>query len=112
METFISEYLPYVAERKWQQIANGMNSTLAHVNELHEFLLTLHPRPCPELGHSETEFMMPDVIVEEKHGKLSFHLNDRDLPKIGLRKEYVSSLKGTSDLSSYLRDYHKQAQWF
>lgn len=111
METFISEYLPYVAERKWQQIANGMNSTLAHVNELHEFLLTLHPRPCPELGHSETEFMMPDVIVEEKHGKLSFHLNDRDLPKIGLRKEYVSSLKGTSDLSSYLRDYHKQAQW-
>ncbi|PIC85419.1 RNA polymerase sigma-54 factor [Sporosarcina sp. P20a] len=111
METFITEYLPYVAERKWQQIANGMNSTLAHVNELHEFLLTLHPRPCPELGHSETAFMMPDVIVEEKHGMLSFHLNDRDLPKIGLRKEYVSSLKGTSDLSSYLRDYHKQAQW-
>ncbi|ARJ40437.1 RNA polymerase sigma-54 factor [Sporosarcina ureae] len=111
IETFISEYLPYVAERKWQQIANGMNITMAHVNELHEFLLTLHPRPCPELGHNETEFMMPDVIVEEKHGKLSFHLNDRDLPKIGLRKEYVSSLTGTSDLSSYLRDYHKQAQW-
>ncbi|ARF18906.1 RNA polymerase factor sigma-54 [Sporosarcina ureae] len=111
METFISEYLPYVAERKWQQIAKGMNITLAHVNELHEFLLTLHPRPCPELGDSETEFMMPDVIVEEKHGKLSFHLNDRDLPKVGLREEYTSSLKGTSELSSYLRDYHKQAQW-
>ncbi|PIC79385.1 RNA polymerase sigma-54 factor [Sporosarcina sp. P18a] len=111
METFISKYLPYVAERKWADIAKGMNITLAQVNELHEFLLTLHPRPCPELGHSETEFMMPDVIIEEKDGKLSFHLNDRDLPKIGLRKEYVSSLKGTSDLSSYLRDYHKQAQW-
>nr|WP_233189540.1 RNA polymerase factor sigma-54 [Sporosarcina sp. P7] len=111
METFISKYLPYVAERKWADIAKGMNITLAQVNELHEFLLTLHPRPCPELGYSETEFMMPDVIVEEKEGKLSFHLNDRDLPTIGLRKEYVSSLKGTSDLSSYLRDYHKQAQW-
>ncbi|PID14631.1 RNA polymerase sigma-54 factor [Sporosarcina sp. P34] len=111
METFISEYLPYVAERKWADIAKGLNITLAQVNELHEFLLTLHPRPCPELGNSETEFMMPDVIVEEKDGKLSFHLNDRDLPKISLRKEYVSSLKGTSELSSYLRDYHKQAQW-
>ncbi|PIC71267.1 RNA polymerase sigma-54 factor [Sporosarcina sp. P16b] len=111
METFISKYLPYVAERKWADIAKGMNITLAQVNELHEFLLTLHPRPCPELGNSETEFMMPDVIVEEKDGKLSFHLNDRDLPKIGLRREYVSSLTGTSDLSSYLRNYHKQAQW-
>ncbi|PID01601.1 RNA polymerase sigma-54 factor [Sporosarcina sp. P2] len=111
METFISKYLPYVAERKWADIAKGMNITLAQVNELHEFLLTLHPRPCPELGNSETEFMMPDVNVEEKDGKLSFHLNDRDLPKIGLRREYVSSLTGTSDLSSYLRNYHKQAQW-
>ncbi|PIC83637.1 RNA polymerase factor sigma-54 [Sporosarcina sp. P1] len=111
IETFISKYLPYVAERKWADIAKGMNITMAHVNELHEFLLTLHPRPCPELGHSETEFMMPDVIIEEKDGKLSFHLNDRDLPKIGLRKEYVSSLTGTSELSSYLRGYHKQAQW-
>ena len=111
METFITDYLPHVAERKWQDIAKSMGITLAHVNELHNFLLTLNPRPCPDIGNSETEFMIPDVIVTDKEGVLSFHLNDRALPKIGLREEYVSSIKGSSDLSSYLRDYHKQAQW-
>ena len=111
METFISDYLPHVAERKWQDIAKGLDVTLQHVNDMHNFLLTLNPRPCPELCDSETEFMIPDVIVTQEEDELSFHLNDRTLPKIGLREEYISSLKGSSDLSTYLRDYHKQAQW-
>lgn len=111
MERFISEFLPHVAERKWQDIAKGLDIPLAHVDELHNYLLTLNPRPCPDIRHAETEFMVPDIVVTEKEGELSFHLNDRDLPKIGLRQEYVSSMKGTSDLSAYLRDYHKQAQW-
>ncbi|ARD47856.1 RNA polymerase factor sigma-54 [Sporosarcina sp. P33] len=110
-ETFIADYLPLVADRKWQDIATGMNITMPHVKELYDFLLTLNPRPCPELANTKTEFMVPDVIVEEKQGKLTFHLNDHELPKISLRKEYVSSLKGKSELSNYLQGYHKQAQW-
>ncbi|WP_153731402.1 RNA polymerase factor sigma-54 [Sporosarcina obsidiansis] len=110
-ETFIREYLPLVAERKWQEIAKGMGISLPQVNELHEYVLTLNPRPCPDLALATTEFMVPDIIVEETEGKLSFHLNDRGLPKIGLHREYVSSLQEKSELSSYLRDYHKKAQW-
>ncbi|WP_153722921.1 RNA polymerase factor sigma-54 [Sporosarcina cascadiensis] len=110
-EVFIRDYLLLVAEHKWPEIAKGMEISLRSVHELHEYVLTLNPRPCPELTIANTEFMIPDVIVEEKEGQLSFRLNDKGLPKIGLQREYVSNLQGKSELSSYLRDYHKKAQW-
>ncbi|WP_301108447.1 RNA polymerase factor sigma-54 [Sporosarcina sp.] len=110
-EIFIRDYLILVAEHKWTEIAKGMELSLHHVKELHEYVLTLNPRPCPDLSISSTEFMVPDIIIEEKEGKLSFRLNDRGLPKIGLQRDYVSTMQGKSELSSYLRDYHKKAQW-
>ncbi|MEV9641715.1 RNA polymerase factor sigma-54 [Mammaliicoccus sciuri] len=111
VETFIGDHLTLIAERKWEKIAKSMGISLLQVNELHDYVLTLNPRPCPELSLVTTEFMIPDIVVEETEGKLSFHLNDRGLPKIGLQREYVSSLQGKSELSSYLSEYHKKAQW-
>ncbi|WP_199171868.1 RNA polymerase factor sigma-54 [Sporosarcina sp. P13] len=110
-EEFIANYLSLVAERKWSEIAKGMDITLHQVKDLYEYLLTLKPRPCPELVGTEIEFVTPDIIVTEKDGNLSFHLNDRGLPRISLRQEYVSSLQGSTELSSYLHEYHKKAQW-
>lgn len=110
-DEFISSCLPLVADRKWKDIAKMMNSSLQEVKELHEFILTLNPRPCPELTDTEIEFAIPDVIVTEKEGELSFSLNDRALPQIGFRSEYTSSLNGQSELASYLRGCQKQAQW-
>ncbi|MDV6378333.1 RNA polymerase factor sigma-54 [Sporosarcina sp. GW1-11] len=110
-EEFIGNYLSLVAERKWSEIAKGMDISLHQVKELYEYVLTLKPRPCPELVDSEIEFVTPDIIVTEKEGNLSFHLNDYGLPKISLRQEYVSPLQRSTELSSYLHEYHKKAQW-
>lgn len=110
-ETFIKDCLLLVADRKWQEIAKKMGITLEEVKVLYEYVLTLNPRPCSGLAVETTEFMVPDIIVEETEGNLTFHLNDRDLPIVGMRQEYMASLNGKSELSSYLKDYHKKAQW-
>ncbi|WP_252504498.1 RNA polymerase factor sigma-54 [Sporosarcina sp. Marseille-Q4943] len=107
----VQHHLDLVADRKWNEIASKMRITMAELKELHNFILSLNPRPCTFTCEHSTEFMTPDIIVELIDDKFVFHLNDGYLPAIQLNKEYSQFLHAKNDVSKYLQTQHKNYQW-
>ncbi|MCM3745044.1 RNA polymerase factor sigma-54 [Sporosarcina luteola] len=107
----VQHHLDLVANRKWNEIASKMRITMAELKELHDFILSLNPRPCTLNCDHPTEFMTPDIIVELKDCEFVFHLNDAYLPKIQLNKAYSHFLHSKNDVSKYMQLQHKNYQW-
>lgn len=107
----IQHHLDLVANRKWNDIAYKMKITMAEVKELHDFILSLNPRPCSFTCDHSTEYITPDIIVELKDVEFVFHLNDGYLPKIQLNKAYAHYIHAKDDVSKYLQTQHKNYQW-
>lgn len=107
----VQHHLDLVADRKWNDIASKMKITMAEVKELHDFILSLNPRPCSFTCNRTTEFMTPDIIVERKDDEFVFHLNDGYLPAIHLNKDYSHYLQAKDDVSKYMQTQYKNYQW-
>ncbi|MFS0691064.1 RNA polymerase factor sigma-54 [Sporosarcina sp. 179-K 8C2 HS] len=107
----VQHHLDLVADRKWNEIASKMRITMAELKELHNFILSLNPRPCTFTCDHSTEFMTPDIIVELIDDKFVFHLNDGYLPAIQLNKEYSQFLHAKNDVSKYMQTQYKNYQW-
>lgn len=110
-ESLVDRYLHLLADRKWNDISTAMNIPLATVKELYDYILTLNPRPCLFISDSTTEYVTPDIIVEEEKGKFVFHLNDKYLPKIQLNEQYTGLLKNHGETSKYMQQQFKNYKW-
>lgn len=107
----VEHHLNLIADRKWNDLASKMKLTMTEVKELHNFILSLNPRPCSFTCNHSTEFMTPDIIVELKDDKFIFHLNDSYLPSIQLNKDYSHYLHGKDEVSRYLQTQYTHYQW-
>lgn len=107
----VKNHLGLIADRKWKDIARKLKITMSKVKELHDFILSLNPRPCSIISDFSTEYITPDIIVELKEGQLTFFLNDGYLPSIQLNQEYASHIGEKNGASRYLKNQHKKFQW-
>lgn len=109
--TLIESYFDLLAERKWNVIATRMEITLAEVKTLHDFIKTLNPKPCANITDFTTEYVTPDIIIEETDHGLSYFLNDRYLPSIQINREYLTMRNQSQDMSKYINEQYNQVQW-
>lgn len=110
-ENLVNNCLELVVSRKWEEIAEKMDISLAKVKELYEFIQTLNPRPCTFSPDFSTEYITPDIIVTIKNDELVFQLNDGYLPMIQLNNEYLSLKEKNSEVSSYINTQYNKYQW-
>ncbi|MGO1246882.1 MAG: RNA polymerase factor sigma-54 [Oceanisphaera sp.] len=86
-------------------------------NELRDVLALiqqLEPRPGSRILQSNSEYVIPDVVVSKRKGTWVAELNTDAMPKVRLNQTYAamaSSAKGTED-SQYIRNHLQDAKWF
>lgn len=107
----IQNYLPLLADRKWNEIASLMNISLTDVKELHDLILTLNPKPCSCISDFSIEYVTPDIIVEMKKTELSFRLNDSYLPAIRFNNEYADLVLKKDETAKYITSQYNSYQW-
>lgn len=107
----IDKYLEDLANKKWNIIARKMKITLKQVQEAFNFIKTLNPRPGAGLLQTQSDYNIPDIIVKESHGEISFALNDKYLPKIDLNSYYLSLMNQSKELSNYFSNFYTNYKW-
>ncbi len=110
-KTLIDEHLDLLAYRKWADIASLMNLPLSEVKEGFNFIQTLNPRPCAALNEVSAQYLYPDIIVDAKEGELTFHLNDRYLPIIHFRSDYINNATVNNEATTYIQSKHTHYKW-
>lgn len=110
-KNLIENYLDLLANRKWQEISRSMKMSLAQVKEIVEFIKTLNPIPCADISDFSAEYIIPDIIVENKDGNLVYSLNESYLPDIQFNSEYTSLLHTKDESSKYITNQFSNYKW-
>lgn len=110
-ESLIENHLELLANRRWDEIASGMELPLDTVKEITDFIKTLNPRPCASLADFSAQYLHPDIIVEYNEEIISFYLNDSYLPTIHLANHYARSLNVKDETTKYINSKLANYQW-
>ena len=74
---------------------------------------TLDPAPGEQIGESQVDYAVPDVIVRQHQGRWHVSLNDDILPKVNLQQQYAAIARKTSgEDGQYLKNCVQEAKWF
>lgn len=108
-EKIIKDYLDVLADKKWHTISKELKVTLSEIKSSYNLIQTLNPRPCI-LDEQETEYLNPDIIINEIEGELEVFLNDSYLPKINFNNPYTDMQSSNNSLNNFISDKYKDYQ--
>lgn len=111
LKELIGHYLPLLAENKWKIIARKMNCSVAQIQKYNDLIQRLNPRPCLLSNSETTEYVHPDIIVENQEDELIFYLNEHYLPKIHLNEYYLNTSFTNLEDRHYIHNHYKNYRW-
>jgi RNA polymerase sigma-54 factor len=110
----INEYLDDLAENRYPLIAKKLGISSLQVQEICDYLKTLEPKPGRMYAHSDNRYVVPDVVVRKMGNEYYIIPNDRNSPRLSIRKDYqqmLSSEEQNNDAVKFLNDKLNSAMW-
>ncbi|MFZ3578697.1 RNA polymerase factor sigma-54 [Virgibacillus sp. DJP39] len=110
-EHVVRDHLDLLANKKWHVIAKTLGITLEEIKTAYDLIKTLNPKPCSLLSSESTEYLNPDVIVDNIEGKFVVYMNDGYLPEVHFNNQYSNKLNNKDELGKYVQDKFRNYQW-
>lgn len=99
---FVEQHLEDLADRNFQLLANQYEISEDDVREVFSYIQMLNPHPMIDVQPEKTEYIIPDIIVEEFNGEYIIRINDGTLPQISINTYYEELLRTNEEASAYL----------
>jgi len=105
-------FMPF-AEKKWKVISKKLGISLTEIQNISDFIQSLHPRPCARFSSEKPSFIVPDVMVDILEDQLIVRLADDSLSKVSLNETYYKELKqhGDKQVNQFLQEKYQEFQW-
>lgn len=103
----VKEHLDELAAHRHQDIAKAMNISVREVERLAQFISTLDPKPGQRFSAGNTEYVVPEIIIQKVEGQYVVHQTDEYLPRIRISKHYkelMANADTPAEVRSYIRD--------
>ncbi len=110
----INEFLSDLADNRYPSIAKKLGITSQEVQEICDFLKTLEPKPGRMYASIDNRYVIPDVVVRKMGDEYYIIPNDRNTPRLTIRKDYqkmLSSELQNDDAVKFLNDKFNSAMW-
>jgi len=113
LHTVIKDHLVALAEKRWQQIASKLGSTLKGIQQVFETIQTLNPRPGMDISSQKEKYIHPDITIKFDEDKRihTIQLHEHYIPDLYFNKEYSQHIKQSTELSQYVQQHFKQFEW-
>src|SRR5699024_3555010 len=111
MHQVIEHHLGELEDKRWKVIAEQLDISLDDVNQIASTIASLNPKPCAGLFNEQSEYMYPDITIDEEFGDYTVTLGDHYLPKISLNHDYMSLKNVNSHVSSFIKSNYQQYMW-
>lgn len=111
IQKIIRDHFFLLINRKWQELAKCMDLSLQEIKRACAVLQQLQLAPMNETYASDTDYVIPDIMIEAHKGKLIYHLHDRYLPKIRPNNEYLQLQQANDEVRQYVTEKMTQYHW-
>lgn len=108
----VHSHLEALAKHHYRSIADKMSITVEQVQQAQQIIQELEPRPgAPFEQAAGTQYILPDVFVEEEDGAFFVRLRGGDRPPFHVNQYYRGLWKQSQDreVKDYLLDKLRQA---
>ncbi|WP_059172075.1 RNA polymerase factor sigma-54 [Bacillus sp. FJAT-27445] len=111
--TIVIGHFPQFAEKKWKQLAKELKTSPQEIQEIHDLLQTLNPRPGAAFHHDRAAYLVPDVVASCINGSWRVQLLEGNLPAIGFNDQLFHTLTASGDdlAKKFLQDKYQDYQW-
>lgn len=113
LEEVIEKYFLLFAEKSWKQLSKSAGIPLTELQEMHDFIRKLNPRPGLAFRKEREPYLVPDLLLEKKDGEFIISYNNGTHPELGLSMEYSQFLleREHSEAGHFLKGKWKQYRW-
>jgi RNA polymerase sigma-54 factor len=116
LEKIIKSYLGDLQNKNVIKVAKLIGVSEEVVKETILVLKQFHPKPGRLVSPQDTQYIIPDIFVQEVGGKFSVVVNDEGIPKLRISKHYKEMLQskgryGESEAREYVEEKLKSALW-
>lgn len=110
----LKDYLPLLGSRDFAQLTRRMKLSRDELQQVVALIQQLNPKPGASISESQSEYIVPDVMVKKDEGKWTVELNTDSLPKVSINQHYARMAQngGRSEDVTYLKNQMKEARWF
>ncbi|CAK0748782.1 RNA polymerase, sigma 54 (sigma N) factor [Gammaproteobacteria bacterium] len=110
----VSDHLTLLARHDFTQLARRMKLAEDALREVVHLIQHLNPRPGGQMVETETQYVIPDVIVSRVRGTWKVELNTDIAPRLRVNPHYASLVRraDNSPDNTYLRNNLQEARWF
>ena len=110
----VEDYLPLLGTRDFNQLMRRTKLKDQGLQQTIALIQSLNPKPGETIDTTETEYVIPDVIVDQQNGTWRVRLNPEVMPKVRINSTYASMVKraDTSNDNTYMRNHLQEARWF
>lgn len=111
----LRDHLEDIAMNRLSAVSKAMGLSVYKVQDMADLLRSLEPKPGRMFAAPQsTNYIIPDVTVENNNGVLTASINSASAPKVIIRNEYRNMLRDAeknSGVASFLSGRFNTAMW-
>lgn len=111
----LREHLEDIAMNRLSAVSKAVGISVYKVQDIADLLRSLEPKPGRMFAAPQsTNYIIPDVTVENNNGVLTASINSRSSPKVIIRNEYRKMLhdaEKNSSVAAFLSGRFNTAMW-
>jgi RNA polymerase sigma-54 factor len=113
LEMLISKHLNDLEKKDYAKITKDSGISREVIKDTEQILMSLHPKPGRLVGGDETQYVVPDIFIEEISGEFVVQVNDEGVPKLKISKMYHALVQkaAASPDQEFLQDKLRSATW-
>ncbi len=111
----LKHHLPLLARHRYEEMAKNFRVPLSDIVAAAKLIATLEPKPGRPFADADEQGVIPDLLVIPDGERFVVRLNEEDLPRVRISKEYKDLLAGrgeNEELLLYLREKIRGARVF
>ena len=103
------------SNKRYEKICTRINCKMEELKEAIDQIKKLNPKPGDNSPGSESEFIIPDLIIEKRVDQWVIHMNDQSMYELQVNSEYKQMLENKNKdkkALKFIREKLSSAEWF
>lgn len=109
----VSDYLDLLASHDFRSLLRSTRLKEEVLKSAMALIQSLDPRPGQSINTTESQYVIPDVLVRKVHNRWTVELNTDSIPNLKINQQYAAlgnTARNDSD-GQFIRSHLQEARW-
>ncbi len=112
-QRLVSSHLDLLAAHDFTKLKKALHCDDAALRAAQNLIVHLQPRPGEAYGHSEADYVIPDVLVVKVEGAWRARLNPEAMPRLRINQVYANILQSRGESTAQeMSGQLQEARWY